>query len=134
MTAALALTDTELENIHSLRVAGHSLREIGQRTGRHWTTVHAALAGPDRPARIGDAAAIRATIARSHRISRYERLRLLGIDDATMLDARDHCLLHDGQNAAQLAANVPGMSENLARLWLRVFWWVSRPVSLRAQP
>lgn len=132
MTAALALTDTERETMQDMRRAGRTLREIGQATSRHFTTVHAVVTprdSRDRHDRVGDARACRAAIARSQRLARHERTRLLGLDDDTMLEARDECLLNEARNPVHLAAAVPGLNENMARLWLRVFWWVSRPAA-----
>lgn len=133
-TAALALTEPEREQIYLLRANGHSLREIGQRTGRHWTTVRKAVLAGGQQAKLSDVRTMRSAIAHFRFIPPSERLRLLRVTDEVLLEARNWCHGQARITAGMLAAAVDGLSYNDAKTFLRIFWWVSRPVSLRAQP
>jgi hypothetical protein len=131
---ALALTEPERQNIYALRIQGRSLREIGAATGRHWTTVRHAIRADGQQAKLRDARTMRSAVAHFRFVPIAERLRLLRVDDDTLLEARDWCHGQARIDAGMLSRAVDGLSYNDAKTFLRVFWWVARPVSLRAKP
>src|SRR3982750_315798 len=122
------LSEPERRSIYQLRLEGRSLREIGQEVGRHWTTVHKAVAA-NRPAKLDDVRRMRKAIAHHRFTPPHKRLRLLRVTDAALLGARDWCRGQDSLNAGLLAAaTVLGYDD--AVTFLRIFWWLERPVSL----
>lgn len=128
---ALALSEPERQSIYALRVAGHSLREIGAATGRHWTTVRKAVATDGQQAKLATVRTMRSAIAHFRFAPQAKRLRLLRVCDDVLLGARNWCRGQQIINAGMLSASIDGLSYDDAMTFLRVFWWVSRPVSLR---
>lgn len=132
--AALALNEPERQVIYQLRIEGRSLREIGAATGRHWTTVRKAIQADGQQAKLATVRRMRAAIAHFRHVPQPERLRLLRVTDDTLLKARDWCLGQSRIDAGMLSRAIDRLSYNDAKTFLRVFWWVSRPVSLRTNP
>jgi hypothetical protein len=129
---AIALTEPERQNIYRLRVQGLSLREIGEKVGRHFTVVRKYCAADGHDAKLATVRSMRAAIAHHRHTAPLQRMRLLRVTDRTLLAARDFCRhATPPVTTAALAAAVPGLAENDARAFLSVFWWLSRPISLR---
>jgi hypothetical protein len=132
-TAALALSEPERQVIYQLRLDGLSLREIGTRTGRHWTTVRKAVRADGQQAKLHDVRTMRSAIAHFRFVPPPKRMRLLRVCDAVLAEARDWCRHQQRINAGMLCASVGGLSYDDAMTFLRIFWWVTRPISLRHQ-
>lgn len=130
--ADLALREPERQAIYRLRIQGLSLREIGEKVGCHFTVVRKYCATDNHDAKLRTVRAMRAAIAHHRHTGPHQRMRLLRVTDSTLLAARDFCRhATPPVTTAHLAAAVPGLAENDARAFLSVFWWLSRPISLR---
>ena len=127
---AIALSEPERQNIYALRIEGRSLREIGAATGRHWTTVRHAIAADGQQAKLATVRTMRSAIAHFRFAPQAKRLRLLRVCDDVLLEARNWCRGQQIINAGMLS-HATRLSYDDAMTFLRVFWWVSRPVSLR---
>ena len=130
--AALALTEPERQVIYSLRLEGRSLREIGRETGRHWTTVRKAVQAEGQQAKLATVRTMRSAIAHFRFVPQPKRLRLLRVTDDALLEARNWCRRQDSITAGMLSC-ATSLSYDDAMTFLRVFWWVARPISLRHQ-
>jgi hypothetical protein len=131
--AALALTEPERQTIYQLRVEGRSLREIGRATERHWTTVRKAVRAEGQQAKLHSVRTMRSAISHFRFVPQPKRLRLLRVTDRALLEARDWCRGQDRLNAGMLSHST-SLSYDDSMTFLRIFWWVSRPISLRHQP
>lgn len=127
-------TEEERALMCRLRAQGLSLREIGAAVGRDHKTVRLVTTAGGNAAHLEDVRRMRAAISHNRFRTRAERLRLLRLDDATLLAVRDWCRAQEhGIDAGAVSRAVPGVSYDQAKTWLRIFWWVSRPVSLRTR-
>jgi hypothetical protein len=130
--AALALREPERQAIYRLRIQGLSLREIAGKVGCHFTVVRKYVQTDGHDTKLRTVQAMRHAIAHHRFADPAHRMRLLRVTDRTLLAARDFCRVATPPvTTAALASAVPALSENDARTFLQIFWWLSRPISLQ---